>query len=385
MPWPCRSPRSSDTSPPLVTGVVLTVIGISLIGVAGGLIVGNDPTSPVRSPTRRIWRWLPQSLWSRWPSSASAAGLWTQLGVLMALVIGTVIAIPMGLIDLSGVGGSAWVGLPDAVPLRRSGVSVTAVVAMSIVMAVVFAESTASMLAVSEITGKPLKKADLARGLVADGMSGVLGGIFNAFVDTVFSQNVGAVATTRVYSRYVTATSGAILIVLGLIPRMGEVVAALPDPVVGGVGIILFSTVAVVGINTLRKVDLSDPINTTIAAVSVGIGILPEFAEGMFERFPSSAQILLGSGITLLRPRAFSLNLLFNHTRLGELARRSRESLHATAKSEPATSSAGDASVHSPSLIPSKCPSSTSRLTCSVVPTRTRREWLPKSTMPVGL
>lgn len=176
-------------------------------------------------------------------------------------------------------------------------------------------------------------------------MSGVLGGIFNAFVDTVFSQNVGAVATTRVYSRYVTATSGAILIVLGLIPRMGEVVAALPDPVVGGVGIILFSTVAVVGINTLRKVDLSDPINTTIAAVSVGIGILPEFAEGMFERFPSSAQILLGSGITLAAASAFSLNLLFNHTRLGELARRSRESLHATAKSEPATSSAGDASA----------------------------------------
>ena len=172
-------------------------------------------------------------------------------------------------------------------------------------MAVVFAESTASMLAVSEITGKPLKKADLARGLVADGMSGVLGGIFNAFVDTVFSQNVGAVATTRVYSRYVTATSGAILIVLGLIPRMGEVVAALPDPVVGGVGIILFSTVAVVGINTLRKVDLSDPINTTIAAVSVGIGILPEFAEGMFERFPPRLRSSSVAASPWLRPRPF--------------------------------------------------------------------------------
>jgi NCS2 family nucleobase:cation symporter-2 len=77
--------------------------------------------------------------------------------------------------------------------------------------------------------------------------------------------------------------------------------------------------------------------------VSVGIGILPEFAEGMFERFPSSAQILLGSGITLAAASAFSLNLLFNHTRLGELARRSRESLP-----EPATSSAGDASVTVP-------------------------------------
>ncbi|EEN89333.1 uracil-xanthine permease family protein [Rhodococcus erythropolis] len=330
--------------PPLVTGVVLTVIGISLIGVAGGLIVGNDPTSPSFADPKNL------ALAAAVVVVAVAficlgRGMWTQLGVLMALVIGTVIAIPMGLIDLSGVGGSAWVGFPMPFHFGAPEFPVTAVVAMSIVMAVVFAESTASMLAVSEITGKPLKKADLARGLVADGMSGVLGGIFNAFVDTVFSQNVGAVATTRVYSRYVTATSGAILIVLGLIPRMGEVVAALPDPVVGGVGIILFSTVAVVGINTLRKVDLSDPINTTIAAVSVGIGILPEFAEGMFERFPSSAQILLGSGITLAAASAFSLNLLFNHTRLGELARRSRESLHATAKSQSATSSAGDASA----------------------------------------
>lgn len=270
--------------------------------------------------------------------------MWTQLGVLIALVIGTVIAIPMGLIDLGGVSGSAWVGIPMPFHFGAPEFPVTAVVAMSIVMAVVFAESTASMLAVSEITGKPLKKADLARGLVADGMSGVLGGIFNAFVDTVFSQNVGAVATTRVYSRYVTATSGAILIVLGLIPRMGEVVAALPDPVVGGVGIILFSTVAVVGINTLRKVDLSDPINTTIAAVSVGIGLLPEFAEGMFE-VPSSAQILLGSGITLAAASAFTLNLLFNHTRLGELARSSRESLPGSPAVAQSPVNTGDTNV----------------------------------------
>jgi hypothetical protein len=188
---------------------------------------------------------------------------------------------------------------------------------MSIVMAVVFAESTASMLAVAEITGKRVSKGDIARGLAGDGASAVLAGVFNAFVDTVFTQNVGAVATTRVYSRYVTATSGAILVVLGALPKVSSVVAVLPKPVVGGVGLILFATVALVGINPLRSVDLSDRINSTIAAVAVGVGLLPELAESMFECFPSAAQILLGSSITLAAIAAFSLNLLFNHTRPG--------------------------------------------------------------------
>src|SRR5690606_27167915 len=161
------------------------------------------------------------------------------------------------------------------------------------------------------------------------------------FVDTVFTQNVGAVATTRVYSRYVTATSGAILVVLGALPKVSSVVAALPKPVVGGVGLILFATVALVGINTLRSVDLSDRINSTIAAVAVGVGLLPELAEGMFERFPSAAQILLGSGITLAAIAAFSLNLLFNHTRLGPLARASRSGTPAPVTSAGTTSPNG--------------------------------------------
>ncbi|ANZ27700.1 uracil permease [Rhodococcus sp. WB1] len=310
--------------PPLVTGAVLTVVGISLIGVAGGLIVGTDPTAPTFADPANIALAVAVMAVAI-GFICLGRGIWTQLGVLIALLVGTVAALPMGLIDLGGVSGSAWLGVPTPFHFGGPEFPITAVVAMSIVMAVVFAESTASMLAVSEITGKPVTKSDIARGLAGDGLSGIFGGIFNAFVDTVFTQNVGAVATTRVYSRYVTATSGVILVVLGALPKVGSVVAALPKPVVGGVGLILFATVAVVGINTLRKVDLSDRINTTIAAVAVGIGLVPELAEGMFDKFPSAAQILLGSGITLAAITAFSLNLLFNHTRLGAAARRSAD------------------------------------------------------------
>lgn len=306
--------------PPLVTGAVLTVVGISLIGVAGGLIIGNDPSTPTfASPSHIALAVTVMAVAIGF--ICLGRGIWSQLGVLVALVAGTIIALPMGLIDLGGVAGSAWIGIPAPFHFGAPEFPITAVVAMSIVVAVVFAESTASMLAVAEITGKPVGRGDIARGLAGDGLSAVLGGVFNAFVDTVFTQNVGAVATTRVHSRYVTATSGVILVLLGALPKVGAVVAGLPQPVVGGVGLILFATVAVVGINTLRKVDLSDRINTTIAAVAVGVGLMPELAEGMFEKFPSSAQILLGSGITLAALTAFGLNLLFNHTRLGTIAR----------------------------------------------------------------
>ncbi|MFI9506611.1 nucleobase:cation symporter-2 family protein [Nocardia sp. NPDC052566] len=307
--------------PPLVTGTVLTVVGVSLIGVAGGLIVGADPKAPSFASPGNIGLAAVVVLVAV-GFICVGRGVWSQLGVLIALVVGILIAVPMGLVQTAGIGDAAWAGVPQPFHFGAPQFPITAVVAMSIVMAVVFAESTASMLAVSEITGKPIGKADLARGLIGDGLSGVLGGIFTAFIDTIFNQNVGSVAATRVFSRYVTATSGVILVVLGVVPKIGAVVAAVPKPVIGGVGLVLFATVAVVGVNTLRRADLSDRINATIAAAAIGVGLLPEMVHGMFTKFPTSAQILLTSGVTLGAGTAFALNLLFNHTRLGALARR---------------------------------------------------------------
>ncbi|MFD6352000.1 uracil-xanthine permease family protein [Nocardia tengchongensis] len=306
--------------PPLVSGTVLTVVGISLIGVAGGLIVGSDPKAATFAAPSRI-ALAAAVLAVALVCTVLGRGVWSQLGVLIALIVGIVIAIPMGLVKLDGVSRAAWLGAPHPFHFGAPQFPVTAVVAMTIVMAVVFAESTASMLALGEITGKSLTRADVARGLVGDGLSAVLAGALNSFADTVFNQNVGAVATTRVHSRYVTAVSGAILVILGLVPRFGALVAAVPQPVVGGVGLVLFATIAVIGVDTLRKADLTDRVNLTIIAVSIGVGLVPVLTKGMFDKFPSSAQILLNSGISLAAATAFTLNLLFNHTRLGEIAR----------------------------------------------------------------
>ena len=121
-------------------------------------------------------------------------------------------AIPMGLTDFSSVGNADWVGLAAPFHFGAPQFPVAAVISMCVVMLVTFTESTADMLAVGDMTGRPLTKADLARGLAGDGLSGVFGGIMNGFVDTAFAQNVGLVGMTRVRSRYVAAVAGGILV-----------------------------------------------------------------------------------------------------------------------------------------------------------------------------
>ncbi|MGW0857895.1 nucleobase:cation symporter-2 family protein [Streptomyces sp. NPDC002690] len=302
--------------PPLVSGVVITVIGLSLIGVAAGLITGNDPEAADHASATRLGLAAGVIvfivLFARF-----VRGFAGQTGILIALIVGTLVAIPLDLTDFSGVPDADWVGLAAPFHFGAPEFPVSAVVSMCVVMLVIFTESTATMLAVGEATGRPLTDKDLARGLAADGLSGVLGGAMNSFMDTVFSQNVGLIRLTRVSSRYVTAVAGGVLVALGLVPRLGELVAALPGPVVGAAALVLFATVTMVGVNTLRRVNLDKGHNLTIAAVALGIGLLPEMSEGIYANFPSWVQIVFGSGITAAAFTAFLLNLLFHHTPWG--------------------------------------------------------------------
>lgn len=298
--------------PPVVTGVTITVIGLSLIGVAGGLIAGNDPTAEDYA--------LPSHL-----GLAAAVvvtivlvtrfvrGFLGQLAVLAGLAVGVVLAAPMGLIDFSAVGSASWVGLAQPFLFGAPEFPPAAVIAMCIVMLVIFTESTADMLAVGELVGRPVTPKALARGLAADGLSGILAGSYNAFLDTAFAQNVGLISMTGVRSRFVVTAAGGILVVLGLVPKIGEVFASLPGPVIGGAGLVMFATVAAVGVRTLARVDWRDRGNSVIVAVAIGVGMLPVVKAGVYGNFPSWVQIILGSAITGAVLTAFVLNLLFHH------------------------------------------------------------------------
>jgi NCS2 family nucleobase:cation symporter-2 len=184
---------------------------------------------------------------------------------------------------------------------------------MTLVMVVVMIESTGMFLALEELTGKTITQDDLARGLRADGLGTLIGGLFNTFPYTSFSQNVGLVGVTGVRSRWVTAVGGVILLAYGLFPKMGHVVAAVPPFVLGGAGIVMFGMVAATGIRILGGVDYAgQKAAPYIVAISIGFGMIPLVADKFFQHMPKALSPLLHSGILLASIAAVALNLYFN-------------------------------------------------------------------------
>src|SRR5205085_11401596 len=127
-----------------------------------------------------------------------------------------------------------------------------------------------------------------------------------------FAENVGLVRLTRVKSRFVVAAAGGIMILLGLLPKIGAIVAAIPAPVLGGASVVLFATVAVIGIQTLSRVDFHDERNVVVVAISLGLALVPVAFPNYYHNFPSWLQIVVGSGITMGSLAAIVLNLAFN-------------------------------------------------------------------------
>ena len=167
-------------------------------------------------------------------------------------------------------------------------------------------------LALGEMTGKQIGPDDIARGLRADGVGTIIGGVFNAFPYTSFSQNVGLVGVTGVRSRYVAAAGGAILIVLSVIPKLAALVASVPVEVLGGAGIVMFGMVAATGVRILGGIDFRHRHNLFIIAIAIGFGLIPTVAPDFFRNFYGPLKPVLGSGIILTTLVAVALNAFYN-------------------------------------------------------------------------
>jgi NCS2 family nucleobase:cation symporter-2 len=192
---------------------------------------------------------------------------------------------------------------------------------MCLVMIVVMIESLGMFLALGEMTDRPLDRRAITRGLRADGVGTLIGGVFNTFPYTSFSQNVGLVGVTGVKSRFVTAAGGVILLLLGLSPKMAALVEAVPVTVLGGAGLVMFGMVAATGIRILSAVDFRrNRGDLFVVAVSIGFGLIPLVAPGFFHHLPRALQPLLESGILLAAIAAVLLNLFFNRLATGEAA-----------------------------------------------------------------
>jgi uric acid transporter len=319
--------------PPVVTGTVITIIGVALLPVAamdaggGNFAFANPdkvpPALTFGSPlnlTLSFGTILLILLVTRY-----ARGFLSTVAVLVGLAVGTAVAafIPNGaggtVADFSSVGSSAWFGFTTPFYFGLPKFALLPIMLMIVVMLITAVETVGDVYATGQIVEKPISKRDIAAALRADGLATFLGGVMNSFPYTCFAENVGLVRLTRVKSRWVVATAGGIMILIGLIPKAGAIVAAIPPSVLGGAALVMFGTVAAVGIQTLGRVDFTNHRNVVVVAVSIGVAMIPvgtpvvNGASAFYSQMPASLQTFLSSGITAGSVTAILLNLFLNH------------------------------------------------------------------------
>ncbi|MEG0202073.1 MAG: solute carrier family 23 protein, partial [Comamonas sp.] len=241
----------------------------------------------------------------------------SRLSILVAILVGTAAAVIMGKADFSQVFNGPIMAMPAPLHFGWPTFNMAATISMFIVILVILVETSADVLAVGEIVGSPVDGRRLGDGLRADMLSSIVAPIFGGFTQSAFAQNVGLVAVTGIKSRYVVAFSGLILIVFGVLPIMGRIVACVPPSVLGGAGLVLFGTVAASGIRTLAKVEYTNNMNLIIVATSVGAGLLPVVAPKFYDQFPEWFATIFHSGISATALVAVTLNLVFNHFKRG--------------------------------------------------------------------
>ena len=341
--------------PPVVTGTIIAVIGISLMRIGINWIFGNpfgptapnvvspehakwladvttaasvaDSTVPVTPPGLALVGTVPNPKYADLAGvgvatlvlvsilmiAKFAKGFMANISVLLGMVVGAIVATAMGLMHFDKVASAAWFGLVLPLQFGMPVFDPVLILTMSLVMVVVMIESTGMFLALGEMTDKTISQPDLARGLRTDGLGTLIGGIFNTFPYTSFSQNVGLVALTGVRSRFVCVAGGVILIVLGLLPKMAALVESLPTVVLGGAGLVMFGMVAATGIRILGGVDFkTNRFNALVVAISLGMGMIPLIAPNFKQWMPHGLHPLIESGILLASISAVLLNLFFN-------------------------------------------------------------------------
>ncbi len=302
--------------PPLVTGIVITTIGLTLMPVAARWAMGGNNRAENFGSMGNIGLAALTLVLVLFLSKVGSATI-SRLSILLAMVIGTVIASLLGMADFSSVSQGPLFGLPSPFHFGLPSFHVAAIISMCIVIMVTLVETSADILAVGEIIGTKVDAKRLGNGLRADMLSSLLAPIFGSFTQSAFAQNVGLVAVTGVKSRYVVATGGVFLVVLGLLPVMGRIIAAVPTSVLGGAGIVLFGTVAASGIRTLSKVDYRNNMNLIIVATSIGFGMIPIAAPNFYDHFPTWFATIFHSGISSSAIMAILLNLTYNHFTAG--------------------------------------------------------------------
>ncbi|MEX8507181.1 MAG: nucleobase:cation symporter-2 family protein [Leptothrix ochracea] len=302
--------------PPVVTGTIIAVIGISLMRVGVSWALGGPAHLAQSNPNYGALDNLGIAafvLLTIVLLMKYARGFVSNITVLLGIVAGCGVAALLGKMNLDKVAKASWFEVVTPFTFGLPTFDIVMVLTMALVMIVVMIESTGMFLALSDMTGKKISAQELAAGLRTDGLGTVLGGLFNTFPYTSFSQNVGLVGVTGIRSRWVCVAGGVIMLILGLLPKMGALVESIPQSVLGGAGLVMFGMVAATGIRILSGVDFkTNRHNLSIVAISIGFGLIPLVAPRWMQQMALPLHPLMESGILLASFSAVLLNVVFN-------------------------------------------------------------------------
>jgi NCS2 family nucleobase:cation symporter-2 len=344
--------------PPIVTGTIILIIGITLMRIGINWVFGLPfgPTAPrVVDPQYSAWLKsvadlagtagsnvpappaglklapsVPNPLYADGTRIAISAfvlivilattrlatGFIRNIAVLIGIIAGAVLTALLGMMHFGYVANARWFDVVTPFYFGTPIFNLVPIATMTLVIVVLMIESIGLFLALEDMTGKKITQRSLTAGLRTDGLGAVIGGVFNTFPYSSFSQNVGLVGITGVSSRFVCVAAGVIMLLFGLVPKIGALVQALPDAVLGGAGVVMFGMVAAAGVRVLSGVDFkTNRFNPYIVAVSLGIGMIPTAAPDFHIWVPRVLYPMIDSGILLGSVSAVVLNMIFNPTR----------------------------------------------------------------------
>lgn len=294
--------------PPVVTGTVVTLIGLTLVPVAmdwcaGG--VGSPTYGNMTNIGVALIVMIIVILLNRY-----GKGVFSSASILIGMTLGYLLCIPLGLVDFNPIKEASVIGIPGIPLVLKYGIkfSLAGLIPFIIAYLVTTIETVGCLIAVGEASQREPNSDDLSRGVLADGVGSFIAGFLGAGPNTSFSQNVGLIPMTRVASRHVVVMAGIIMMLLGIFPKLGSIVASIPNPVLGGAGVVMFGVVAASGMKTLSRVKMNNR-NLLIIAVSIALGLGITTRPDLLSNLPQSLQMLFASGISTGTIAALTLNI----------------------------------------------------------------------------
>ena len=280
--------------PPIVTGTVVCLIGLTLLPVsidwaAGG--VGSSNYGDLKNVSIAMLVLIITLLLNRY-----GKGMISSASILIGMAVGYIICIPLGMVDFTLVRESSWFALPN---ILGYGMDFNMKYVLTFIPAyfVTVIETVGCLASICEVTEVKAENKIIQRGVLADGVGSLIAGFLGSFPNTTFSQNVGLIPLTKNGSRFVAMMAGIILVLLGFFPKFAALINIMPQPVLGGVGIVMFGTIAAAGIKTLSSIKINNR-NLLIIATSIGLGLGVTFRPEFIAQLPEGIKMIFSSGIS---------------------------------------------------------------------------------------